>query len=64
MSSLQALGVVDSECRAPSADGLLGHGDSAFGEQIFDISEADAESAVEPDCVSNDFARVAVSVVA
>ncbi len=64
LSPLQALGIVAPELQAPPADCLVGYGDSSFGEQILDISEGDTESIVQPDCVANDCARVAVSVVA
>ena len=38
--------------------------DAALGKQIFNISEAHAESMVEPHRVTNDFGRKAVSVIA
>ncbi len=34
-----------------------------LGKQIFDISEADTESIVEPDCMTDDFAWIPVSVI-
>ena len=37
--------------------------DAAFGEEILDIPEADAEPMVEPDGVSDDLARVAIASV-
>ena len=64
MSSLQTLGIVEPELRAPPADCLVGHGDSSFGEKIFDVSEADTESVEEPDCMIDYFAWIAVSVIA
>jgi hypothetical protein len=36
---------------------------AACGKQILDISEADIESVVEPGCVTDDFAWIAVSVI-
>ena len=36
----------------------------SFGEQILDISEADTESVVESDGMTDDFAWIAVSVIA
>ncbi len=47
----------------PPADCLVGDDDPCFGKQILDISEADIESVVEPDCVTDDFAWIAVSVI-
>lgn len=48
-----------SELRAPSANGLVCNDNSSFGEQILDIPEAQPEIVVEPDCVTDDFARIA-----
>ena len=36
----------------------------SFGEQTLNISEADTESVVEPDGMTDDFAWIAVSVIA
>ena len=64
LSSLQALGVVRTELCAPLPNGFVRHGDSSFGKQIFDISEAHAESMVEPDGMTNDLGRESMSAVA
>ena len=64
LSSLQLPGVVEAELPAPLADCLVRHSDPSFSEQILDISEADTESVVEPDCMTDDFWRIAVSVIA
>ena len=64
LSSLQTLGTVEPELRAPPVDCRVGHCDSPFGEQIFDISEADTESVVEPDGMTDDFDWTATSVIA
>ena len=45
-------------------DCLVGHGDSSFGEQIFDISKTNTESVVQPDSMTDDFAGITVTVVA
>ena len=62
-SSFQTPCIVEPELRAPPADCLVGHGDSSFGEQIFDISEADTESVVKPDGMTDDFGWIAVAVI-
>ena len=50
--------------QTPLADRLIRHADAAFGEEIFDISEAQAESVIERDGVTDDFRRESVSAVA
>jgi hypothetical protein len=32
----------------------MGHGDAAFGEELFDISDTQAEAIIEPDGVTDD----------
>ena len=63
LTSLQSPYIIEAERRAPPADCLVGDDDPCFGKQILDISEADIESVVEPDCVTDDFAWIAVSVI-
>ena len=60
---LQALGIVEPELPAPPANRLLRQGDSSLGEQILDISETDTEFVVEPDCMTDDFRRIPLSVI-
>jgi hypothetical protein len=38
-------------------DRLIRHKDSALGEQIFDISKAQTEAMVSPDCIADDLVR-------
>ena len=64
LASFQTLYIVETALRAPPSDCFLGHHDSAFGEQILDISETDAESVVQPDCMTDDFGRKTVTVIA
>jgi len=59
----QPPGVVEPERPAPLPDRLIRDGDPALDQQILDIPKADTESVVEPDCVTNDFARIAVPVI-
>ena len=47
--------VVEPERPAPQPDRLIRHGDTPFGKEIFDISETQAETVVEPDGVTDDF---------
>ena len=43
---------------------LIRHGDTPFGEEIFDIPETQAETVVEPDGVTDDFRGKSVSAIA
>ena len=63
LSLLQPLGVGWAELAAALPDGLIGDGDTAFGEQIFDVPEAQTETVVEPDGVADDFWRISVTTV-
>ena len=54
---------VGSEFPAPSPDGFIGNNNPAFGEEIFDITEAQAETVIDPDGVADDFRWETVSVV-
>ena len=45
-------------------ESLLRHGDPAFGEEICDIPETQAETVVEPDGVTDDFRGTSVSGIA
>ena len=54
---------VGSEFPAPSPDGFIGNNNPAFGEEIFDITEAQAETVIDPHGVADDFRWKTVSVV-
>ena len=56
--------VVEPERLTPLPNRFIRHGDTPFGEEIFNISETQAEAMVEPDGVTDDLGRKAVSVVA
>ena len=60
---LKTSGVVGSEFSAPSPDGFLRNNDSAFGQKIFNITEAQTEAMIDPHGVTDDFRRETVSVV-
>ena len=53
--------VVEPERSTPVPNRLIRHGDPPFGEEIFDISETQAETIVEPDGVTDDFRGKSVS---
>ena len=60
----EVAGVHRAELATPLPDGLVGDDDPAFGEEIFDVSEAEAEAVVQPDCVADDLGWESVSAVA
>ena len=39
----------------PAPDGLIGDDNAAFGQQIFDVAEAEREAKIKPDRVLDDF---------
>jgi hypothetical protein len=57
-------GVVWAELPTPLPDGLVGDDDSSFRQELLNVSEAQAESMVQPDAVTDDLRREPVSVVA
>src|SRR5271165_1955320 len=48
----------------PTPNRLIGHGHSAFRQQIFDVAQAEGEPEVEPYRLVNDLRRETISVVA
>ena len=60
----QAPRILESERQTPLADRLIRDGDTAFSEEILDISETQAKAVVDPDGVTDDFSRKSVSAIA
>ena len=60
---LKTSGIVGAEFPAPLSDGLVGNNDSAFGQKIFHITEAQTEAMINPYGVADDFRRETVSAV-
>ena len=54
MSTLQPLGIFGSEFDTPEANSLVADCDTAFWQEILDISVTEIEPVVEPDSVGND----------
>ena len=50
-----------AEGLAPVPNGLVRHGDAALREEVFDVSEAESESVVEPDGVADNRGREPVA---
>jgi hypothetical protein len=61
--TLKASGIVGSEFPAPLTDGFVRNNDSAFGQKIFHITEAQTEAMIDPYGIADDFRRETVSVV-
>ncbi len=61
---LKTSGIVGSEFPAPLSDGFVRNNDSAFGQKIFNITEAQTEAMIDPYGIADDFRRETVSVVA
>ena len=64
LSSPQPPSVVGAELRAPLPNGFVRHDDASFGQQIFDIPEAQTVSVVQPHGVADNDRRKAMSKVA
>ena len=64
LTPLQFSGIVGTELLTPDSDCFLRDDDSAFGEKILDIPEAQAETMVSPDGKADDFWRETMTVIA
>ena len=64
LTPLQFSGIISTELLAPESNRFLRDDDSAFGEKILDISEAQAETMVNPDGIADDFWRETMTVIA
>jgi hypothetical protein len=59
----QLLGKGRTEFQAPLPHGFITNAHSSFGQQLLDITEAEAEAMIEPHGVGNDFRRKAIAAV-
>ncbi len=64
LAMLEGTGVRGAELQTPQSDSLVTDDDPPFCQKIFDISEAQAESMVEPNSMADDFRREPVTAVA
>jgi hypothetical protein len=64
LTPLQFSGIVRTELLTPESNRFIRDDDSAFGEKILDISEAQAETMVNPDGIADDFWRETMTVIA
>ncbi len=61
--SFQSSSVNGSELDAPETDCFSADGDASFSQEVFDISVAEIEAIVEPDCVGDDVGWESVAFV-
>ena len=54
MLSLQSPGEPGTELDTPEPNGFVGDCDASLSKQIFDITVAEVESEVKPDCIADD----------
>jgi hypothetical protein len=62
-AAAKLVGEIGSELEAPLPYGLVGDRNAPFGQKQFDVPEAQAEDMIEPDRVTDDLGRKAVSGV-
>ena len=63
LSFFQLAGIARAKFLAPLSNGFLGDDDALFGEEFFHLTEAEAESMVQPDGVTNNFRGKLVTLV-
>jgi hypothetical protein len=62
-AATELISILLAELAAPFANRLIGHDDSTFKQQLFDIAEAEAKPKVQPHRVADDFRRKAVVLI-
>src|SRR5215469_2815706 len=64
LSSLQLADIICAELLTPPPNRFIGYGDAPFRQKILDIPEAEAETMVGPDRITNDLGRKPIAGVA
>ena len=59
----QAAGINGAKLDAPEPDGFAANGDTAFRQQVFNISVAQIEAIVEPDGVTDDIGWESMTLI-
>ncbi len=62
-SAPELIGILLAKLAAPLADRLIGHDDSAFKQELFDIAKTQAEPEVQPYGMADDLCREAVVLI-
>jgi hypothetical protein len=63
MLALQSPSVNGPELYAPESDGFIGNGDATLSKKVFNISMAQVESVIQPNCIADDIGREPVTFV-
>jgi hypothetical protein len=63
LTPIQISGIARTELLTPDSNRFIRDDDSAFGEKILDISEAQAETMVNPHRIADDFRREPMAVI-
>jgi hypothetical protein len=58
---VQPSGEVAAEFRAPEPNALVAHDDAAFGKNQLDVTQAEAEHVIQPNCLADDLRRKAMA---
>jgi hypothetical protein len=64
LSSPESPGVFNTKLPTPLSDGFVADDDPTLCQEVFHISEAQAESVVEPNSMADDIRRKSVSAIA
>ena len=63
LSALEPSAEIGTELQIPAANRLVRYLNTPFGKDIFDISEVQVESMIQPDGVADDFGRKPAAVI-
>jgi hypothetical protein len=63
MFSLESTSIYSTEFDTPQANRFATDSDASLGEQIFDITMAEIEAAVQLDCIVDDVRRESVTLI-
>jgi len=63
LSFFKFSGIVGPKLSTPLANGFIGDRDATFGKQLFDFTEAQAKTMVQPDGMANNFGGESVTLV-
>ena len=63
MLSFQSLRVESTKLNALQSDGFVADCDASFSQKIFDISVAQVEAIVQPDCIADDIGWESVTFI-
>jgi hypothetical protein len=63
MLSRQSTSTNGAKLDAPKTNRFSGNSDASFRQKIFDITVAEIESMVEPDCIADDIGREPVAFI-